>query len=372
MDGSFYSEAQGDTAAAVLTVDLDAVRRNYRALVARLAPTRVSAVVKADAYGLGVARVAPALFDAGCRDFFVAHLDEALALRERLPDTARLFVLNGLQHGTEAVCARAGIVPVLNAPAQVRAWASLARKTGETLPAVLQVDTGMSRLGLSDAEADALASDPSALRGVRFLFLMSHLASADEPENAQNAMQRAALGTFAARFPGVPLCLANSGGLFLGARYHAAMVRPGIVLYGGAPTAGAANALEPVVRLDVRVIQTREVPAGARVGYGGSHVAAAPMRLATIAAGYADGLPHSLSNRGAAYFGATRLPIVGRVSMDTITLDISTLPVGAVEAGSLVELIGPHQTLEQLAADAGTIAYEILTRLGPRYARRYR
>lgn len=371
MDGSFGAEAHAETAAAVLTVDLGAVQRNYRALAERLAPARVSAVVKADAYGLGVARVAPALFDAGCRDFFVAHLEEALSLRARLPRAARLFVLNGLQPGAEATCARAGIVPVLNTPGQVRAWAARARDTGETLPAVLQVDTGMSRLGLSHADADALAADPSALRGVRLLFVMSHLASADEPGNGQNGAQLAALEAFAARFPGVPLSLANSGGIFLGAGYRAAMVRPGFVLYGGAPTAGAANALEPVLRLDVRVIQTREVAPGARVGYGGRFVAPAPMRLATVAAGYADGLPYGLGGRGAAYVGATRLPIVGRVSMDTITLDVSALPAHALDAGSRVELIGPHQTLEQLAADAGTIAYEILTRLGPRYARRY-
>lgn len=372
MDGGFGGQLDGDTAAGLLTIDLAALCRNYRALEARLAPARAAAVVKADAYGLGVARVAPVLFEAGCRDFFVAHLGEALALKDLLPGEARVFVLNGLQPGAEARGAQAGIVPVLNSLDQAKAWSSLARETGRELPAVLQFDTGMARLGLSPGEARALEADPSLLHGIRLLFLMSHLASADEPDNPQNAEQLAELRRFAARFPDASVCLANSGGIFLGPEYHGVLARPGIALYGGAPTSNAPSPTLPVVRLDVRVIQTREVPAGTRVGYGGSFVTERTARLATIAAGYADGLPHSLSNRGAAYFGGTRLPIVGRVSMDMITLDISELAPAALRPGNLVEIIGPHQTLEQLAADAGTISYEILTRLGRRYARCYR
>lgn len=372
MDGGFGERLDCDGAAGVLTVDLAALRRNYLALAARVAPAHAAAVVKADAYGLGVARVAPALFEAGCRDLFVAHLHEALALKDILPRAARLFVLNGLLPGTEAHARRHGIVPVLNAPEQVQAWSSLAEATGTALPAVLQLDTGMSRLGLSPDEARALASAPSLLRGIRPLLLMSHLASADEPGNPQNGEQLAVLRELAALFPGVGLSLANSGGIFLDADYHGALARPGIALYGGAPHSDAPGPMQPVVRLDVNVIQTREVPAGARVGYSGSYVAPQATRLATIAAGYADGLPYSLSNRGSAYFGDTRLPMVGRVSMDTITLDISSLAPDALRPGHRVEIIGSHQTLEQLAADAGTISYEILTRLGPRYRRHYR
>src|SRR5690606_9050334 len=167
-------------------------------------------------------------------------------------------------------------------------------------------------------------------------------------------------------------CLANSGGIFLGRDYHGVIVRPGIALYGGAPTAGVTNPMEPVVSLDVAVVQTRTVPAGTRVGYSATHATAGPARLATIAAGYADGLPRSLSGRGAAYCDGVRLPIVGRVSMDSITIDIATLPEGRLRLGSLVEIIGPHQSLEELARDAGTISYEILTSLGHRYRREYR
>lgn len=371
MDGGLGAQFDSDTAPGVLTVDLAALRENYRVLATRLTPARAAAVVKADGYGLGASRIAPALFDAGCRDFFIAHLHEALPLKALLPSEARLFVLNGLQPGAEARCAASGIIPVMNSLEQLEAWSSCAGALGQELPAVMQFDTGMSRLGISEADAQMLAAQPERLRGVRLLFLMSHLASADEPASPQNGEQLTELHKFAARFPGVDLCLANSGGIFLDSGFHGALVRPGIALYGGAPTVNIPNPMKPVVRLNVRVIQTRGAPAGARVGYSATYVAKTATRLATIAAGYADGLPHALSNRGAAYFGGTRLPIVGRVSMDTITLDISALPAGTLPPGSLVEIIGPNQTLEQIAADAGTISYEILTRLGRRYHRHY-
>ena len=361
-----------DTAPGILTVDLRALVANYRALAARVAPARVAGVVKADAYGLGADRVAPALEAAGCRDFFVAQLSEALALKPRLDAGSRLYVLSGLQPGAESMCARAGIIPVLNSLEQIAAWSRLARAQGVELPALLQFDTGMSRFGLSAPEAATLSAEPARLDGVRLLHVMSHLACADEPGAGLNGEQLAAMRRLSAAFPGVPVSFANSGGVFLGPDYHGALVRPGIALYGGAPTAGAVNPMTQVVRLDVRVVQVRTVPAGARVGYGGAHVTSGERRLATTAAGYADGLPRALSDRGAAYWGATRLPIAGRVSMDSLTLDVTALPPGTLKPGALVEMIGAHQTLDALAADAGTIAYEILTGLGTRYHRVYR
>jgi len=203
------------------------------------------------------------------------------------------------------------------------------------------------------------------------LFVMSHLASADDPDSPQNGDQREEMELVAAEFPQFPVCFANSGGIFLSKTFHGILARPGIALYGGA-TGGIGNPMEPVVRLDVAVVQVRTVPAGARVGYGATYVAAGETRLATIAAGYADGLPRSLSGRGAVYCDAIRLPIVGRVSMDSITIDISALPEGRVTLGSCVEVLGPNQTLEDLACDAGTISYEILTGLRHRYQRQYR
>lgn len=359
-------------ATGYLTIDLGALARNYEKLSAEVAPTRAAAVVKADAYGLGAARVAATLHARGCRHFFVAQFSEALELRQLLPTDTTIFVLNGLQPGNERLCARENIVPVINSLEQWQAWSGTAAKLGRTLPAVLQFDSGMSRLGVPPEDRDALAALVRAGDGIDVLFVMSHLASADDPVSSQNEDQRAEMARVAAEFPGIDLCLANSGGIFLGRDYHGVIVRPGIALYGGAPTAGVTNPMEPVVSLDVAVVQTRTVPAGTRVGYSATHVTDGPARLATIAAGYADGLLRSLSGRGAAYCDGVRLPIVGRVSMDSMTIDITALPEGRLRLGSLVEIIGPHQTLEDLARDAGTISYEILTSLGPRYQRQYR
>lgn len=369
---SSVAEPSALGAAGLLTIDLGALRDNYLALARRAAPARAAAVVKADAYGLGAEKVVPVLAAAGCRDFFVAHFSEALKLRPLIDAQSRLFVLNGLLPGDEPTCADAGVIPVLNGVEQVAAWKAEAKRRGKALPAALQFDTGMSRLGLSPEEAKALAADAHGLEGIRLECVMSHLACADEPENPANAGQLAAMQTAAALFPEVPVCFSNSGGLFLTPDYRGALCRPGIALYGGVPQNGMENPGKPVVTLSVAVVQTRAVPAGAAIGYGGSLVAERPMRLAVISAGYADGLPRSLSNRGAAYYDGVRLPIAGRVSMDSIILDISALPEGTLKLGAMVELIGPHQTLEQIAADAGTISYEILTSLGRRYRRAYR
>lgn len=363
-------EAQGYP--GYLTIDLSALRRNYERLVAMAAPARVSAVVKADAYGLGAVRVAETLVDAGCRHFFVAHMGEASSLRPHLPDDAQLFVLNGLLPGAEAACAAAHVTPVLNSFAQLRRWRAQARIEGKRLPAILQFDTGMSRLGFAPGDRPALHAEIKASPEIEVLYVMSHLAAADEPEDAENAAQLADMQAVVREFAPLPFSLANSGGVLLGSAYHGALVRPGIALYGGAPQAHAPNPMEPVASLFIAVLQTRTVPAGTRIGYSGTHVAAAETRLATLAAGYADGLPRSLSGRGAVYYQGRRLPILGRLSMDSMTVDISSLPEGKLDLGSLVEVIGPHQTLEMLAGDAGTIAYEILTSLGNRYRRDYR
>lgn len=363
-----FSQGERDLAAGgVLTIDLAALRHNYSAIARHIAPTRAAAVVKADAYGLGASRVAPAFYDAGCRDFFVAHLGEAIALKPFLQPDATLYVLNGLQPGTEAACAREGILPVLNSLEQVENWAALAAEQARKLPALLQLDTGMSRLGLSASEFERLIANPSMLDGIDVKFVISHLASGDEPENAANARQLANMTALLARLPKLPVAFANSGGSFLDKTYHFDLARPGVALYG----VGPKNEIVPVLTLSARVIQVRDIDKGAAVGYGGTYIAKGPMRVATIAVGYADGWFRSLSNKGSAFFGDTRLPIIGRVSMDSITLDVSALPEGTLKLGSLVELIGPHQGLEDVARDCDTIPYEILTALGNRYARVY-
>jgi len=363
-----FSQGERDLAAGgVLTIDLAALRHNYSAIARHIAPSRAAAVVKADAYGLGASRVAPAFYDAGCRDFFVAHLGEAIALKPFLQPDATLYVLNGLQPGTEAACAREGVLPVLNSLEQVENWAALAAEQARKLPALLQLDTGMSRLGLSASEFERLTANPSMLDGIDVKFVISHLASGDEPENAANAHQLANMTALLARLPKLPVAFANSGGSFLGKTYHFDLARPGVALYG----VGPKNEIVPVLTLSARVIQVRDIDKGAAVGYGGTYIAKGPMRVATIAVGYADGWFRSLSNKGSAFFGDTRLPIIGRVSMDSITLDVSALPEGTLKLGSLVELIGPHQGLEDVARDCDTIPYEILTALGNRYARVY-
>ena len=371
MDMTISRQTASGGASGYLTIDLGALRDNYLTLK-QLAPNSMtSAVVKADAYGLGADVVAPVLYDAGCRHFFVAHIDEGLSLRRRIAGDADIFVLNGLQPGNEISCADMSLTPVVNSLEQLAQWAAYAKTLDKTLPAALQFDTGMSRLGMAPSEVEALQNALQLLDGISITFIMSHLACADEPENAANGAQLDAMRETAQMFPDVPVCFANSGGAFLGADFHNALMRPGIALYGGAPSTLRPNPMKPVVRLDVAVVQTRTVPADTLVGYGGTHRTASETRLATVAAGYADGLPRSLSNRGAAYFNGVRLPIAGRVSMDSISIDITALPEGTLTHGSLVQLIGPDQTLEDIAEDAGTIAYEILTGLGQRYRRTY-
>lgn len=358
-------------AGATLTIDLAAIAANYRSLRAKLQHGACAAVVKADAYGLGADRVAPVLHEAGCRYFFAAHLDEGLALRAALPADATICILNGLPPSTEDECAAAGLIPVLNSIEQVEAWAALARWRERALPGILQIDTGMSRLGLPPEDTEYLASKPGLLQPITLQYVMSHLACADEPAHPANREQRERFETLRRLLPAAPASLANSSGIFLGTDYHFDLVRPGAALYGLAPNAKIPNPMRPVIRLDAKVIQIRSIPAGAAVGYGYGFRAAAPMRIATISVGYADGWLRSLGNKGAAYHGTARLPIAGQVSMDSMTVDVTSLPEGALRPGDTVELIGPHQPADDVARACGTIGYEILTSLGRRYHRRY-
>ena len=367
MSGPFWQ----DTAGALLTIDLGAIRANWRLLRERAGGAECAAVVKADAYGLGATRVAPALADAGCRHFFVAHLDEALALKPALPAHAKVMVLHGPTPGAESEFESRGIVPVLNGAAQIAGWRALAQRLDRELPAFVQVDTGMARLGLSPAELQAVAADAQALAGIRVAGVMSHLACAEDQANPANREQLQRFRAARRLLPPAPASFANSSGIFLGEDFHFDLVRPGAALYGIAPVTGAANPLRPVVRLQGKVMQTREIEAGTPVGYGHSWRCGQPTRIATVSVGYADGWLRSLSNRGAAWFQGVKLPLVGKVSMDTITLDASALPADALQPGTLVDLVNEHQDVDTVATQAGTIGYEVLTSLGQRYARRY-
>lgn len=359
-------------AGALLTIDLAAIRANWRLLQARVGSAGCAAVVKADAYGLGAAQVAPALAAEGCRRFFVAHLDEGIALKPHLPQDATVCVLHGPPPGAEAEFVAHGLVPVLNGRWQIDAWRALAQRRDRELAAIVQVDTGMARLGLSPTELRAVAGDTGALLGIRVACVMSHLACAEQAGHPANEAQRGRFVAARRCLPAAPASFANSSGIFLGGAYHFDLVRPGAALYGIAPVAAAPNPMRPVVRLQGRVVQTRGIEPGTPVGYGHAWRCERPARIATVSVGYADGWLRGIGESGAAaWFGDVALPLVGRVSMDTITLDASALPEGALVPGALVDLIGERQDVDALAARAGTIGYEILTALGSRYARRY-
>ena len=358
-------------AGTVLTIDLDAIRGNYRLLRAKADGAACAGVVKADAYGLGAARVAPVLAEEGCRHFFVAHLDEGIALRPHLPPDTEIFVLHGPMPGTESEFVHHRLVPVLNSLEQIAGWRQLACRLGRMLPAIVQLDTGMSRLGLSPAEIDTACSDPEFLRGIELRYLMSHLACAEHQDHPMNAQQLAGFNQARRRLPRCPASFANSSGIFLGRDFHFDLVRPGAALYGIAPVAGMENPMRPVVGLRARIVQIRSVEDGAHVGYGATYRAAGARRLATVALGYADGWLRSFSNRGCALAGGVRAPIAGIVSMDTCTLDVSEVEQRHLQPGNYVDLISDEQPLDTVAAQAGTIAYEILTSLGHRYYRNY-
>lgn len=365
------SEPQ-DRAGAVLTIDLDAIAANWRRLRDRLNGAECAGVVKADAYGLGAAQVAPALHRAGCRTFFVATIDEAIRLRPLVPD-ARVFVLNGVYPRTEDDFLAHELLPVLNTPEQVALWRAAAARRGHPLAAAVHVDTGMARLGLSPAEAEALGGDDALWRAVRPVLLLSHLACAEDgPGEAMNREQRQRFQAARALLPPMAASLANSSGIFLGADFHFDLARPGAALFGVNPTPGKPNPMAQVVHLQGKIVQVRHVDTPMTVGYGATHRIARRGRLATVAAGYADGYLRSLSNRATGVIGGRSVPMVGRVSMDLITFDISDVPERLAHPGAVIDLIGPDNPVDRIAAEAGTIGYEILTSLGRRYHRRYR
>ncbi|MDQ2820564.1 MAG: alanine racemase [Pseudomonadota bacterium] len=358
-------------AGAVLTVDLAAIRANYRLLCDTAAPARCAAVLKADAYGLGAAVIGAALYAEGCRDFFVAHLDEGMALRPHLPGGAAIYVLHGPAPGSVEEFVRHALVPVLNSIDQMAVWSRAGHVLGAALPAIVQVDSGMARMGLADDEVDAWVRAPGLASGVRLSMLMSHLGCADQPGHPANARQLARFGALQRRLPPCPASLANSSGIFLGPGYHFDLVRSGAALYGLAPLAGMANPLRQAVHLAARILQVRDIPAGEHVGYAAGYTASTARTIATVAIGYADGWMRSAGQRCFALVDGVRVAQVGNVSMDSITLDCSGLLAGQIVPGQLVDLVWEGQTVDDVAAQAGTIGYEILTGLGPRISRRY-
>ena len=351
-----------------LTVDLDAVAANWRLLAAAHGgPT--AAVVKADAYGLGAARVGARLHQEGATHFFVAYPEEGLSLRPHVPG-AMLAILNGLFPGMAGLYVAQNLTPVLGTLSGIAAWAAQARRIGRMLPALIHIDTGMNRLGLSGAALAHLTAHPGLLDGIEVLFMMTHLSDAERPDDPQNADQAARFNAACDNLPPAPRSIANSSGTFLGAAFRSDLARPGAALYGINPTPTLGrNPMRPVMRLTAPVLQIRDVTAGERVGYNGIWTARRPTRVATVSAGYADGYHRTLSNTAAAHFDGARLPLIGRVSMDLVTYDATDHP-GVVE-GSELELIGPAIPPDEVAGWAGTNGYEVLTSLKPRRGRIY-
>ncbi len=361
-------------AGAILTIDLGAIAANWRGLRdagrAGGRPIDCAAVLKADAYGTGATVVGPRLAAEGCRQFFVAHLDEGIALRGVVPDHP-IYVLNGLLPGTEPDFVEFGLTPVLNHLGQLNAWRAAAQRYNRPLDAVIHIDTGMHRLGLSPDEAQLLAAERGRLRGLRLALLMSHLVVSEEPNNPINGEQLSRFRNFVRTMPGAPASLANSSGIFLGPDYHFDLLRPGAALYGINPTPGRPNPMLTTVTLRARVLQVRRIDALQTVGYGAAWRSARPSRVATIALGYADGYFRTLINRTHVHLAGHRVAVIGRISMDLVTIDVTDVPEADSQPGALVEVLGPHLTADDLAEHARTNAYEVMTALGRRYARLY-
>jgi alanine racemase len=360
----------------VLTIDLAALRTNWDALHRASGRAECAGVIKADAYGLGIDEVARALIAAGCRTFFVATLAEARTVRLAHP-AATIYVLDGLLPGAAAHYTGFDLYPCLSSLDEVREWAAWCDATGRKLRAAVHIDTGMHRLGLSRDEVEQLAGPERALFGhFELALVMSHLACADMADHPMNRAQLAAFNALRAKLPPAPASLANSGGVFLGPDYHFDLVRPGIAIYGGRAFEGHPNPMRWVVRLQARILQVRQVAAGDPIGYGATFEAARASRVATLACGYADGFLRALSSPTGrhgpvGYIGEHPVPVVGRVSMDLISVDVTDVPIREACRGGWVEVLGPRTTIDDLTDMAGTIGYELLTRLGRRVHRVY-
>ncbi len=356
----------------ILTVDLSAVTHNYGILKEQTGSgVKTGAVLKANAYGLGAAEVGKALFKAGCNDFFVSSPEEGQILRRALP-APRIMVLNGFYDSVAELYAKDNLIPMLGSFIEIEHYKKLGQKQGKKLPAFLSFNTRMNRLGLGSVETEKLLSEMHMLEGIDVIGIMSHFACADEKSHPLNETQYEVFNKIAQHFPEAEKSLCNSSGIFRDKKYHYNLLRPGMALYGLNPTPEAANPMRAVVHLDLPVMRVRIVYAGASVGYGATWKAEKDTPLATVSAGYADGIFRSLSNRGALYWKGHRCPIRGRVSMDLTTVDLSEIPEKErPRPGDSMEFIGEHQSADAIALDAGTIGYEILTALGHRYKREY-
>jgi alanine racemase len=362
-------------AGGVLTIDLAAIAANWKRLYGVTIPVECAAVVKADAYGCGIARVVPALRKVGCRTFFVADVAEGRRVRALAPD-AVIYVLNGVLPNSAPAFADANLRPVINSPTELAEWDTFVATSNWRGGAALHIDTGMNRFGLTPDESAAIAQRVQK-ENHGIVLLMSHLACADTPDHPMNDRQIRLFRELRIMFRGVPSSLANSAGIFLGGSVHCDLVRPGIALYGSNPIPGQKNIMRPVVELKGRIAQVRQINKGDTVGYGASWTAARPSRIAIITTGYGDGYLRSAAAAktkapARVIIAGKPCPLVGRVSMDLLAVDVTDVPAGQARRGEFATLIGGSFGVDELAAACGTIGYEILTGLGRRYHRDYR
>ena len=352
-----------------LTIDLAAIEANWRTLAHHLLTVECAAVVKANAYGLGLEPVTAVLAKAGCKTFFVADIAEARRARSRAPE-ATIYVLNGFTPDWGDGFIEINARPVINSTTELAEWDTFVSARAWQGGAAFHVDTGMRRLGISPEEAAALAPRAQT-ENHGIALLLSHLACAENPDHPLNARQIQLFRELHMLYPGIPASLVNSSGIFLGSSAHYDLARPGAALYGVNPTPGRPNPVQSVVEMTGRILQLRTVGRDETVGYGATWTAKRPSRIAVVALGYSDGLIRAGSGTderpgGAAIVAGKLCPIVGRISMDLVCIDVTDMPDGAVHRGDLATAVGADITVDEVAAAAGTIGYEILTRLGPR------
>ena len=364
-----YTQTPTYSTRPTLRIDLPQIRRNYEALKTKIGTAKIGASVKADAYGLGAGPVGKTLYGAGCRIFFVATAGEGKLLREAIGPNAAIYVLNGPAPRDKGVLLGAKLKPVINSLEQAHLWAQIIREVNEPPYTAIHIDTGMNRLGLSLDDAVQLGRDKALWKALHPEWIMSHLACAADASHAMNKTQLTQFRKAAAQLPITPMSLANTAGIYLGKPYHFQMVRPGIGLYGGMATQKPDQELSrPAASLLAPILQIREIKKGDTVGYDASFIAPRDMRIAVLGAGYADGIAVAQSNKGFAIVHDMPAPIIGRVSMDLTIIDISEARL-TVNVGGVAVFRGDQ--LEAEAQSAGTLNYELLTRLGQRCRRDY-
>lgn len=363
----------------IVNIDLGAIADNWSALNGLIGvSSQCGAVVKANAYGLGVGPVAKSLFLAGCREFFVATLAEGEELRSYLPNTAEIIVFGGLSHDPSGLYFQHWqdyqLTPVLFSVEHITSWAEHCSELGRVLPCAVKIDSGMHRLGMQPKEIDELLRK-GLLEAIKPKYVMSHFACADKPSHPLNSQQIAVFSECVKKItqclPSAVFSLCNSSGIFLSDEVHYDLVRPGVALYGANPTDSLDNPMKAVVSLSLPIIQIRVISDGETVGYGAEFVAERRTRLAVVSGGYADGLMRALADSGFAFVMGVKVPLIGRVSMDSLVFDITELNEDLVQVGDMVEILGDNQSIDDLASMAGTIAYEMLTSIGQRYQRHY-